>query len=26
MDNIALAKRLINPPDGNWRPLLAARR
>jgi ketosteroid isomerase-like protein len=22
MDNIALAKRLINPPDGNWQPLL----
>jgi ketosteroid isomerase-like protein len=21
-DNIALAKRLINPPDGNWQPLL----
>jgi ketosteroid isomerase-like protein len=22
MDNIELAKRLINPPDGNWQPLL----
>jgi ketosteroid isomerase-like protein len=22
MDNVALAKRLINPPDGNWQPLL----
>ena len=22
MDNIALAERLINPPDGNWQPLL----
>jgi ketosteroid isomerase-like protein len=22
VDNIALAKRLINPPDGNWQPLL----
>jgi ketosteroid isomerase-like protein len=22
MDNIALAKRLINPPDGDWQPLL----
>lgn len=22
MDNITLAKRLINPPDGNWQPLL----
>jgi ketosteroid isomerase-like protein len=22
MDNIALAKRLINPPDGNWQPLI----
>jgi ketosteroid isomerase-like protein len=22
MDNIELARRLINPPDGNWQPLL----
>jgi ketosteroid isomerase-like protein len=22
VDNVALAKRLINPPDGNWQPLL----
>lgn len=22
MDNIVLAKRLINPPDGDWQPLL----
>jgi ketosteroid isomerase-like protein len=22
MDNVALAKRLINPQDGNWQPLL----
>jgi ketosteroid isomerase-like protein len=22
MENIELAKRLINPPDGNWQPLL----
>ena len=22
MDNVALAMRLINPPDGNWQPLL----
>lgn len=22
MDNVALARRLINPPDGNWQPLL----
>jgi ketosteroid isomerase-like protein len=22
MDNIELAKRLINPPDGDWQPLL----
>jgi ketosteroid isomerase-like protein len=22
MDNLDLAKRLINPPDGNWQPLL----
>lgn len=22
MDNLALAKRLINPQDGNWQPLL----
>ena len=22
MDNVALAKRLINPADGNWQPLL----
>jgi ketosteroid isomerase-like protein len=22
MDNVELAKRLINPPDGNWQPFL----
>jgi ketosteroid isomerase-like protein len=22
IDNLALARRLINPPDGNWQPLL----
>jgi ketosteroid isomerase-like protein len=22
MDNIELARRLINPPDGNWQPML----
>jgi uncharacterized protein len=22
VNNVALAKRLINPPDGNWQPLL----
>jgi hypothetical protein len=22
MSNVELARRLINPPDGNWQPLL----